>query len=93
MSRLLYLKNLRFAIVGQEAYGENASRGNQNVVKGLEASLESASCHVEEVLEDLVPTLASRRPRRFPLSGPDGGRTGGSPWAGDAGTACRGIHA
>ena len=27
MSPLLPLKNLRFAIVGQEAYGENASRG------------------------------------------------------------------
>ena len=27
MSQLLHLKNMRFAIVGQEAYGENASRG------------------------------------------------------------------
>ena len=36
---------------------------NQNIVKGLEASVESASCHVEEVLEDLAPT--PHHPRRL----------------------------
>ena len=49
------------------AFAQKGMR-NENTVKGLEASVEYASCHVEEVLEDLAPTPASRRSRRLPLS-------------------------